>query len=33
MIKRFFEFWFELIVALAEGFGDEDGWEDQIIYD
>jgi len=28
MIKRFFEFWFELIVALAEGFGDEDGWED-----
>jgi len=25
MIKRFFEFWFDLIQAIGEGFGDEDG--------
>ena len=28
MIKRFFKFWFDLIQALGEGFGDENGWDD-----
>lgn len=28
MLKKFFEMCLSLFSALAEGFGDENGWED-----